>query len=532
MEIPSKNFLWQYLAHWGRARPDDIALRFDEQSVTFRDLDERTDRLAEAFLDLGVEKGDRIATILPPRPEFVYSFVAANKIGAVTVPMDVRFRMADLTRHLKATEPRVLITANCAENNPIVETLETMVEHLGEVEIFTLEPAAVGRVFGGLLEMPSRTSQRLETAKAAQSPDDGALIIFTGGTTGEPKAALLSQRNVGAMCGVEAETFRRLLDAQGYTERPRVLANLPPSHVGGTVELIGAQLAAGWEVILMDRWSPHPVLEAVVREKVPFIGAVPTIYAILLALPDLDRYDLSSLRFVVLSGEKVSLELLQGIRSKICRNIVIGYGSTEAGAEITFTEPSDHIGLVASGYVGKPLSGVKIRIVDDEERPVRAGEVGEVLVAGPFTIRKYFRMPGEDERGFAADGFCRTGDLGYLTEDGGLFIKGRKKHIIRVGSYTVVPSEVEGVVLRHPRVATAAAVGVPDDIYGEVVWLFVVPTPDAAPNESELLDLCKRELADYKVPKRVLMRESLAASRVGKVDRARLQKEVLDLFKD
>lgn len=500
MAIRSRDFFWQYLAHWERASPDEIALRFDEQAVTFRELDERTDRLAEAFLRLGVDKGDRVATILPPRPEFVYSFVAANKIGAITVPLDVRFRTADLTRYLKATEPKILIAANFAEDNPIAETLAAMAELLGAAEIFTLEPAAIGRVFDVLLEEPSRTSQQLEAAKAAQSPDDGALIIFTGGTTGEPKAALLSQRNVGAMCGAEGQTFRRLLDAQGYTERPHVLANLPPSHVGGTVELIGAQLAAGWDVLLMERWSPYPVLEAIVREKIPFIGAVPTIYAILLALPDLDRYDLSSLRFVVLSGEKVSLELLQAVRAKICPNIVIGYGSTEAGAEVTFTDPSDDIASLASGYVGKPLSGVEIRIVDDEELPVPPGQVGEVLVAGPLTIRSYFHMPEEDERGFTQDGFCRTGDLGYMSAVGGLFLKGRKKHIIRVGSYTVVPSEVEGVVLQHPHVAAAAAVGAPDDIFGEVVWLFVAPKPDTAPTEAEILDLCRRELADFKVP--------------------------------
>jgi long-chain acyl-CoA synthetase len=298
------------------------------------------------------------------------------------------------------------------------------------------------------------------------------------------------------------------------------------------VELIGAQLAAGWDVLLMERWSPHPVLEAVVREKVPFIGAVPTIYAILLALPDLDRYDLSSLKFVVLSGEKVSLELLQAVRAKICPNIVIGYGSTEAGAEVTFTDPSDDIASLASGYVGKSISGVQIRIVDDEGLPVPPGQVGEVLVAGPLTIRSYFRMPEEDERGFTPDGFCRTGDLGYMSEAGGLFLKGRKKHIIRVGSYTVVPSEVEGVVLQHPHVAAAAAVGAPDDIFGEVVWLFVAPKPDTAPTEAEIVDLCRRELADFKVPRKVLMRESLATSRVGKVNRARLQQDVLDLLKD
>jgi acyl-CoA synthetase (AMP-forming)/AMP-acid ligase II len=297
------------------------------------------------------------------------------------------------------------------------------------------------------------------------------------------------------------------------------------------VELIGAQLAAGWEVHHMEQWNPYPVLEAVVQENVPFIGAVPTMYAILLSLPDLDRFDLSSLKLVVLSGEKVTLELLEGVRAKICRNIIIGYGSTEAGAEVTFTDPEDDLEALAEGYVGKPLPGVEIKVVDEADNPLPPGEVGEILVGGPLTIRGYFRMPEEDERGFSGGGLCRTGDLGYLTEDGGLYVEGRKKHIIRVGSYTVLPTEIEEVVLRHPGVANAAAVGIPHKIYGEVVWLVVAPKPSASLVEAEILDLCKRELADFKVPRNVVIEESLAISRIGKVDRARIREQLLASLK-
>ena len=248
-----------------------------------------------------------------------------------------------------------------------------------------------------------------------------------------------------------------------------MLGNLPPSHVGGALELIASPLVAGWEVVLQEKWSPYPVLEAIVEHRIPLCGAVPTMYAILLSLPDLERFDLSCLKIVFLSGERVALELLQGVRDRICQQIVIGYGSTEAGAEATFTEPGDALELLASGYVGKPQPGVHIAVVDEDDRPLPAGEVGEVLVGGPLTIPGYFRMPEEDAVGFTEDGMCRTGDLGHLTESGGLVIQGRKKQIIRVGSYTVLPSEVEEVALMHPDVAVAAALGVPHEIYGEGV---------------------------------------------------------------
>ncbi len=532
MAVVPRDFFWQSIEHWSGRDPDGIALRFGDGSITYRELDELSDRLAESLLSLGVEQGDRIATILPPRPEYVTIFLAANKIGAVTVPLDVRFRPADLERFLSAAEPKVLVALNLVEDNPIAENLAKMAGWLGSMDIYTIEPAPVGRLFEELREGDQAFRQDLETSKASSSVDDGSLIIFTGGTTGVPKAALLSHRNVSTLCRLEAEVFRRCLEAQGLTGRMRVLANLPPSHVGGTLELIGAQLVAGWEVILQEHWNPYTVLEAIEREKVPLLGAVPTMYAILLSLPDLDRFDLSSLALVVLSGEKVSLELLQGIRERICKNIIIGYGSTEAGAEVAFTETEDEIEELAKGYVGKPLPGVTFKIVDEEDRLLPPGEVGEVLVGGPLTVRGYFRMPEEDEQGFAPDGSCRTGDLGYLNDEGGLYLVGRKKNVIRMGSYTVMPSEVEEVVLQHAGVAAAAAVGAPHEIYGEVVWLFVSPRPKAALEVKDILELCRQELADYKVPRKVILRESLDTSRVGKVDRAKLQEEVRAMFEN
>jgi acyl-CoA synthetase (AMP-forming)/AMP-acid ligase II len=532
MAMITRDFFWQSIESWSKEDPDGIALRFSGEAMSFQELDERSDRLAESFLSLGVEHGDRIATILPPRPEYVTTLLAANKIGAITVPLDVRFRPADLERFLSAAQPKVLVASNVVEDNPIAENLAKMAGWLGSMDMLTLEPGPVGRVFEELLQGDAAFRQNLDSAKSASSVDDGTLIIFTGGTTGVPKAALLSHRNVSTLCRLEAEVFRRCLEARGLTGRQRVLANLPPSHVGGTLELIGAQLVAGWEVILQEHWNPYTVLEAVQREKVPLLGAVPTMYTILLSLPDLDRFDLSSLELVVLSGEKVSLELLEGIRERICKNIIVGYGSTEAGAEVAFTEPDDDLEALAKGYVGKPLPGVTFGIVDENDRLLPTGEVGEILVGGPLTIRGYFRMPEEDQKGFATDGSCRTGDLGYLDDEGGLYLVGRKKHVIRMGSYTVMPSEVEDIVCQHADVATAAAVGAPHEIYGEVVWLFVAPRPGAAVEMNEILELCRRELADYKVPRRIIFRESLATSRVGKVNRAKLQEEVRNILEN
>jgi len=526
--MPQRGTFADYLEHWAERDPHRTALSFGDMTVSYAELDAMSDRCAQALLQLGVARGDRVATILPPRPEFVVTFIAANKIGAILVPLDVGFRAADLRRFLGASEPGVLVTVNGADDDSILDRLRQLDDVLQDTTIVTLEPSDLGRCFDDLIGAADDRSDQLAEAKAARAPEDGALIIFTGGSTGVPKAALLSQGNVAATCRIEGESLGRTLAQQGHEGQARVLGNLPPSHVGGALELIAVPLAAGWQVVLQERWSPYPVLEAIVERQVTLLGAVPTMYAIMLSLPDLDRFDLSSLKIALLSGEKVAIELLRGVRDRLCPQVVVGYGSTEAGSEVTFTEPGDALELLASGYVGEALPGVKLAIIDEHDRPLPPGEVGEVLVGGPLTIAGYFRMPEEDAVGFTEDGMCRTGDLGYLTESGALVIQGRKKQIIRVGSYTVLASEVEEVVLSHPDVAVAAALGVPHEIYGEVVWLVVASKEGRALDVDGLAELCRSQLAAFKVPRRIEVRDEIPMSRVGKIDRVRLRTELLE----
>ncbi len=261
------------------------------------------------------------------------------------------------------------------------------------------------------------------------------------------------------------------------------------------------------------------------------MGAVPTMYSIMLLLPDFDEYDLSCLDLAILSGEKVDAQLIDDIREKMCRNIVIGYGSTEAGAEVTFTEPETDRQKLTDGYVGKPLPGVEIRIAGPDGSALPAGEAGEVQVQSPYTIAGYYKMPEEDEAGFTADGFCKTGDLGVLDTEGGLYIVGRLKHIIRVGSYTVMPSEVEEVIYQSGSVAMAAVIGVPDRVYGERVWAVVSPQVGSELSKEQITRYCENCLAKYKVPGRVIVKTDLPVTRIGKVDRARVQEEIIQEYK-
>jgi acyl-CoA synthetase (AMP-forming)/AMP-acid ligase II len=379
-----------------------------------------------------------------------------------------------------------------------------------------------GNPFELLFEKNYDLAEDLKIRRKKLKPDEGALIIFTGGTTGIPKAALLTHRNIAHASYLEASYIQENGEPLGLEPRFTMLNSFPPSHVGGSVEILGTMIVAGCQIILQEQWNPYNILRATQKFKLQLIGGVPTMYAIILSLPDLDEFDLTSLKLAILSGEKLSMDLLMGIKSKICPNILNAYGSTESGPEVTFTEIGDPLEELANGYIGKLLSEQEIKIVDEDDKKLPPGEIGEMLFKGTLTIPGYYKMPKENKTTFTKDGWCRSGDLGYITQDGRIYIKGRKKFIIRVGSYTVLPSEIEDVVIEHPKVAMVAAVGVPDKIYNEVVWLAIVPEIGQEIKEDEIITLCKKYLADFKVPKKVVIKNELPLTRLAKIDRPTL----------
>jgi len=524
MEIPKFDSYWQYVEYWSKVDPEFPSLRDDRRTVTALEFQQKTDQLAKAFLYSGVVKGDRIATLLPQGIDYILVMIAANKVGAILVPLDVKFRMADIKRFLSHAEPKIMVSLPVVQDFDIVRTFESFGSEFGYMNKIWAESSEHGTSLEELMTMPLDLDEELERAKSNQHLADPMLIIFTGGTTGIPKAALLSHENTAHMTYVE---MHHILVANGISPRSAYPVFFPPSHIGGTVEVIGMGIVGGFAMIMMESWSPTGHLRLIQEEKIEWIGGVPTMIAIILSLPNLESYDLSSVKVCFLSGEKVSSELWQAAKERLCDTIITGYGSTEAGAETNMTTEEDDIAEIANGYVGKPTPGVHIKICDDDENELPAGEIGEVVITGPFSIKSYFRMPEEDKAGFTSDGWVKTGDLGYLTEDGQLYIQGRKKHIIRVGSYTVLPTEIEEVVIQLPEVAMAAAIGVPDKIYGEEIWLFIVPEEGRAIDEIKINELCTKELAKFKVPKKVFVRKNIPLTRIGKADRQTLREEVL-----
>ncbi len=511
-DIPVFDYIWQYLDYWASVDEKYLAMTFKDEVITYGEFKKNVDSLAKALLDMGVSKGDRIATVLPMCPEYVYTFLASSKIGCITVPMDVRYRRSELSKFLRHAEPKVVVAIDEFQGNNIKTTLNEIKSDIGDPEFVFLdsEPHLKDLLKHERLKRP-----------LSESPDDDVLIIFTGGTTGVPKATLLSHRNVITMCLGELKAISSYL---GRLERFPTLVHLPPSHVGGTTELLSVGILNGSKMVLIDHWRPDVVLKAIEENRIPYFGAVPTMFAMILAFKDLEKYDLSSIELLITAGERLNPELIKRMQ-KLCEKIAVGYGSTETSGFVTFSRPTDDVMKFAEGYVGVPFEGVEVKIVDESGRELREGEVGEILVKGPMVSKGYFRQPEETEKGFK-DGFWVSGDLGFV-KGGELYIVGRKKEIIRVGSYTVLPTEVEEVIMKNEKVAAAAAIGVPHEVYGEVVWAVVVPKEGESIEEKEIIEACKRELADFKVPRKVIIREAIPVTRLGKADRIKLKDEIM-----
>lgn len=531
MYIPRFQALWQYVEYWSEIDPDFPTLRQDERIVTSKEFEKFTDNIAKAFINIGVRKGDRIATILPVSIEYVLTMIAAGKVGAILVPMDIKFRKEDIKRILSHVKPKILVTLPNVGDFNIIETLIGLDKEISNVKKIIVGSSKGGEIFEELLNAELPLDGLLKMAKLDQDKDDGGLIIFSGGTTGIPKAALLSHENMTLMSYLQQGYLMKFLSPQGIAGRIKTVAALPPSHVGGTLELMGTGIVGGYEMILLENWSPGDYLTIIEQEQVPFIGGVPTMYSIMLSLPDIENYDLSSVKLAVIGGEKVSLELIQGIKTKITESIANEYGSTEAGAVVTYTDPSDDPEKIANGYVGKFLPTVKCNIVDDNDKILPKNQSGEIIISGPLAIKSYYKMPEVDKAEFTSNGWVRTGDIGYLTENGGLYIEGRKKQIIRVGSYTVLPTEIEEVVLQHQSIAVSAAIAVPDKIYGEKIWLFVTPFQGKNIDQKEIIEFCTKKLAKFKVPDKVIIKGKIPVTRVGKTDREALRSEALESLK-
>ena len=489
------------LSETARSGPDRPVAVFDGGRLTYRQLDQASDRLAAALAAAGVEPGDRVALQLPNIPQFLISYFGILKAGGVVVPLNVLLRAPEVAFHLGDSGARVLITwagvlAEAAKGAGAA----------GVHAIYAVGPSgdpAVATPFERLLDSAAPPREM-----ATRQPTDTAVIVYTAGTTGRPKGAELTHIQLY----MNADIPGRLFDVQPDDV---VITVLPLFHVFGLSSIMDVCVRFGCTMSLVPRFTPAAVLTAIQRDQATIFEGVPTMFADLLAYPDLDRYDLSSLRVAISGGASIPAPVLDAFEQRFGLVILEGYGMTETASTTTFNPSADERRAYS---VGKPIWGTQTQVWDDEGRPLPPGpaHVGEIVTRGLHVMKGYLNQPEATASAFTGD-WLHTGDLGYFDEDGFLFIVSRKKELIIRGGYNVYPSEIENVLHAHPAIAEAAVVGIPDERLGEEVMAVVILRAAMDLREHELHVYCRERLAAYKCPRIFQFRTELPKNTLGKV---------------
>jgi len=491
------------------ARPDQEALVCGDVRLTYRRLAAAAQALAFGLWQHGIRKGDRVAALLPPGPEFACLFFALAQLGGVMVPLNPQLRRQTLSAILKDAEPIMLVSAIPLNDEIVAET--PGLRHLVQVP-----PAhGFGIAWQSLFAAPAEDRPSLPEVL----PTDLLALLYTSGTTGTPKGSMHTHRSLIApvMASIKLRELwlgRPNLEKLGrmfkalvrYRERLLRAAGQPQTMLSTTgwqnttgLEVMLQALLMGDRLVVMPRFHPREALRLVQEERVTILIAVPTAYQVMLALPDFDRYDLSSLLICGTGAAPCPPQLAREMQRRFGCAVHIGFGATETGGGIAATSLDDS-DRVQAETVGRPMPGMEIKIVDDQRREVPRGQVGELACRSDSLMLGYYRAPEATAQVLDDEGWYYTGDLAWQDEEGYLHIVGRKRDIIIRGGQNIYPAEIEAFLMAHPKIQEAAVVGVPLGFGGESAWAFVIAAPGAELTPQEVLDYCRSHLEPYKIP--------------------------------
>ena len=505
--------------------PDKRAIVDAHRTVTYLELHERTNRLANYLVAQGIRKGDLVGLSCGSRAEHFEALYAVAKIGAIAVPFDFNWSAQECEAMLRFFAPRAFFL----ETRKETEALRTITrQHIAPGSLILIKtPEAFG---SRGLNSPGSASPASTHAEpvdafpfqsaisrgASSDPEVGVegvdpfLLMITSGTTGFPKA-----------CSINHETYSlRCMNyglSKGMNPDERALMALPVHFNAGRGSVMSI-LYLGGTIFIQEKFDVTLFLETIEREKITYTMLVPTLCERLLRHERLDQYQKSSLRYLGITGGHLSEELARETRRRICADLSEAYASTDCGQMTTISgDDWDTRG----DTVGKPIWCVLVRIADDSGREVPLGSEGEVCVRTPLAIQGYYQNPQATEE-FLQGGWCHTGDIGFLDDEGYLHISGRKKNMVKSGGISVFPEEIEDTLRKHPDVADAAVIGFKSAEWGEGVKAFVVLKSSADCSANALIQFCKESLATYKAPKVVEFLSSLPRTGLGKIDRGKL----------
>jgi acyl-CoA synthetase (AMP-forming)/AMP-acid ligase II len=483
--------------------PVKIAAKDRFRAITYGELNSRVNQLANGLLSMGVRKGDSVAVMVGNRVEHLEILFATAKIGALAIPLDIKWKALELSSVLSFFKSSILILQR--------ECVEEFEKAKAMHDLSFLKHAVISELsYGGLLVGKSSEEPSVEV-----NEDDPFAVLLTSGTTGFPKGCLATQRTFVFHC------INNAIE-KGLGVHDTALLSSPLYFNAGRSFTLGI-IYFGGTMILHERFDAVEVLKTVERERVTYIGAVPTMCERMLHVLESEKYDTSSLRCLAITGGKVHPSVLAGLQKHITPNIYRTYASTDSG-QMAISKPGDT--ETKPNAAGRPVWCVDLRIVDDDNKTVGVNEVGEIVCQSPLATHGYYKNPEATNASFR-DGWFYTGDLGYFDEEGYLFLVGRKKDMVKSGGISVYPLEIESVLYSHPDVLEAAVIGVPDAEWGEAVKALIVLKAGSSIRGENLIQFCKERLSSYKVPKSVDIVSSLPHTEVGKVNKVKLKQMIL-----
>ncbi|GAX91329.1 long-chain-fatty-acid--CoA ligase [Effusibacillus lacus] len=514
LEEISNMTLPQMLGQTCKRFPERGAIYFYGQQINYQTLYGYAGRFAAGLRELGIEKGDRVAIMLPNCPQYVIAYYGILMAGAIVVQVNPMSVEREIEHFLSDSGAKALVVfgpllpkaAGAPSSAKLVKKI-----------IVELPPAAKTYEDGSVGFEAFVAGATAPTPQTDLSPDDVAVLQYTGGTTGRSKGAMLTHRNLV----VNAYQSHLLMRSQ-ETVQDRVLTVIPLFHVYAMTSAMNAGIVGGALLILLPRFDLEEVLQTIQAAKPTLFPGVPTMYIAINSHPKAVEYGISSIRLCVSGSAPMPVEAMKEFEAKTEGTIIEGYGLSEA-SPVTHFNP---IEKRKPGSIGKPIPFTEAKIVDlgDGTTELAPGEVGELIVRGPQVMKGYWNMPQETEETIR-DGWLYTGDIAKMDEEGYYYIIDRKKDMIIASGFNVYPRDVEEVIYQHPAVQEAVVVGVPDAYRGENVKAFVVVKQGMSLTEEELIGFCRERLAAYKVPRLVEFRNELPKTAVGKVLRRTLKDE-------
>ena len=509
-----------------KERPDYPMLIFQDREMSCQEVTDESDALAAALAEMGVKKGDRVAVLFLNCHQEYIIFFAAWKLGAIVVPLNPLYTEFELEGRLKDVNPDVAVVLNLWY--PMVKRLQktTTVKKviLTEFDDYTTpnkEKALSAIEPGDYWWMDlTRKYKGAKLPKVEVRPEDTAMILFSGGTTGVPKGVMESHHSL-VITGLQVSAWFNAV-SMGWDEK--FLVPLPLFHSFGIYAAFGmAMIQHNVSVLMANPRDIKGLIDTIKKQKITNMGAAPTMFISMLEYPELKMGDLKTLRMATSGAAPLMLETKNKLEEHISGRVAEGYALTESGMAM-ITTPAQ--GKWKEGSIGLPLPDVIIKIVDvdDPSKEVKQGESGEIVMKAPQLMQGYWNSP-EQTAEILRDGWLYTGDVGYMDEDGYIFLTSRKKDLIKCGGFQVWPREIEELIMTHPAVAEVCVGGIPDPKHQEAVKAWIVLKEGETATAEDIQKFCREKLTGYKVPKQIEFRKDLPKTFVGKVLRRVLQEE-------